>query len=73
MGSQGPGRFGSGRDAPRQGNTAEADRFDGLAKLALRRQISFEEQVRTFDTQIAPQTEFVDKLKDGLNKLRVEA
>ena len=55
-----------------QGNTAEADRFDQLAKLALRRQISFEEQVKTFDTQIAQQTELVDKLKDGLNKLRVK-
>ncbi len=54
------------------GNTAEADRFDGLAKLALRRQISFEEQIKTFDTQIAQQTELVDKLKDGLNKLRVK-
>jgi phage shock protein A len=54
------------------GNTVEADRFDGLAKLALRRQISFEEQVRTFDTQIAQQTELVGKLKDGLNKLRVK-
>ena len=54
------------------GNTSEADRFDGLAKLALRRQISFEEQVKTFDTQIAQQTELVDKLKDGLNKLRVK-
>jgi phage shock protein A len=54
------------------GNAAEADRFDGLAKLALRRQISFEEQVRTFDTQIAQQTGLVDKLKDGLNKLRVK-
>src|SRR5829696_1515802 len=39
-----------------EGNTAEADRFDGLAKLALRRELSFEEQVRTFDTQIAQQT-----------------
>jgi phage shock protein A len=55
-----------------EGNAAEADRFDGLAKLALRRQISFEEQVRTFDTQIAQQTELTDKLKDGLNKLRVK-
>jgi phage shock protein A len=55
-----------------QGNTAEADRFDELAKLALRRQISFEEQVRTFDIQIAQQTELTDKLKDGLNKLRVK-
>ena len=55
-----------------QGNTAEADRFDGLAKLALRRQISFDEQVRTFDTQIAQQTELTNQLKDGLNKLRVK-
>ena len=53
------------------GNTAEADRFDGLAKIALRRQISFEEQTRTFSSQIAQQTELTDKLKDGLNKLRV--
>ena len=44
-----------------------------LAKIALRRQICFEEQVRTFDTQIAQQTELTDKLKDGLNKLRAQA
>ncbi len=55
-----------------QGNTAEADRFDSLAKLALRRQISFDEQVHTFDAQIAQQTELTDKLKDGLNRLRVK-
>ncbi len=55
-----------------QGNVAEADRFDGLAKLALRRQISFDEQIRTFDAQISQQTELTDKLKDGLNKLRVK-
>src|SRR6266496_5634392 len=54
------------------GNASEADRFDGLAKLALRRQISFEEQIRTFDTQIAQQTDLSAKLKDGLNKLRVK-
>ena len=52
------------------GNASEADRFDGLAKIAIGRQLSFEEQVRTFDTQIAQQTELTDKLKDGLNKLR---
>ena len=55
-----------------QGNTADAARFDDLAKLALRRQISFEDQVRTFDTQIAQQTELTNKLKDGLNKLRTK-
>jgi phage shock protein A len=53
------------------GSTAEADRFDGLAKLALRRQLSLEQQVATFDVQITQQTELTDKLKDGLNKLRV--
>jgi len=53
------------------GNIAEADRFDELAKLALRRQLSFEEQVKTFTEQIAQQTEFTNKLKDGLNKLRL--
>ena len=54
------------------GNTAEADRFDELAKVALRKQISFEEQVKTFEVQIAQQTELTDKLKDGLNKLRTK-
>ena len=55
-----------------EGNTREADRFDELAKLAIGRQISFEAQIKTFDTQIAQQTELTDKLKDGLNKLRVK-
>ena len=55
-----------------QGKTADADRFDELAKIALRRQISFEEQLRTFERQITQQTELTDKLKDGLNKLRVK-
>jgi phage shock protein A len=54
------------------GNASEADHFDELAKIAIRRQISFENQVKTFDTQIAQQTELTDKLKDGLNKLRVK-
>src|SRR5262245_4237333 len=55
-----------------EGNAAEADRFDGLAKIAIGRQLSLEEQVRTFDIQIAQQTELTDKLKEGLNKLRVK-
>ncbi len=53
------------------GNTADADKFDNLAKLALGRQISFENQVKTFQTQIDQQTTLVDQLKDGLNKMRV--
>jgi phage shock protein A len=54
------------------GSAAEADRFDELAKIAIRRQISFEAQVQTFETQIAQQTDLTDRLKDGLNKLRAK-
>jgi phage shock protein A len=53
------------------GNTADADKFDNLAKLALGRQISFENQVKTFQTQIDQQSVLVDQLKDGLNKMRI--
>lgn len=52
------------------GNTTEADRFDELAKIALRRQIGFEEQSKTLGSQASQQTELAEKLKDGLNKLR---
>jgi phage shock protein A len=54
------------------GDAAEADRFDELAKIAIRRQISFENQVATFETQIQQQTQLTDQLKDGLNKLRLK-
>jgi len=53
-------------------NAAEADRFDELAKIALRRQLSFEGQATTLETQVTAQTELAAKLKDGLNKLRVK-
>ena len=59
-------------DGRGQGNTAEADRFEELAKIAIRRQISFENQIKTFETQITQQTELTEKLKDGLNKLRAK-
>jgi phage shock protein A len=59
-----------GDDLRAAGNTAEADRFDDLAKIALRRQLGYESQAKTLETQAAQQTELVAKLKDGLNKLR---
>ncbi len=55
-----------------EGNATEADRFDDLAKIALRRQVSFEGQATTLETQVTGQTELAAKLKDGLNKLRVK-
>jgi phage shock protein A len=55
-----------------QGNAAEADRFDELAKIAIRRQLSLDEQVKTFQTQIDQQTQLVNQLKDGLLKLQAK-
>ncbi len=53
-----------------EGKAADADRFDELAKVALKRQIGFEEQVKSLETQVASQTELVEKLKNGLNVMR---
>lgn len=52
------------------GNTADADKFDNLAKVALQRQISSEQEAKTAEPQIAAQTEIVDKLKTGLNTMK---
>jgi phage shock protein A len=52
------------------GNTADADKFDNLAKVALQRQISSEQEAKTAEPQIASQTEIVDKLKAGLNGMK---
>ncbi|WP_179558999.1 PspA/IM30 family protein [Microbacterium sp. AK009] len=53
-----------------QGNTVDADKFDNLAKIALQRQISEENEARAIAPTIATQTEVVDKLKDGLNGMK---
>ncbi len=55
-----------------ENNATEADRFDDLARIALGREMNYEEQAKTLETQAAGQTELADKLKDGLNKLRVK-
>jgi len=52
------------------GNAADADRFDSLAKIAIKRQIGYEEQVKAFGPQIEQQTALVSQLKDGLNVMR---
>jgi phage shock protein A len=54
------------------GQSTEAGRFDELAKIALRRQISYEEQARTLGAQVGQQREFTEKLKQGLDKLRLK-
>lgn len=52
------------------GNTADADKFDNLAKIALQRQISSENEAKAAAPTIASQTEVVDKLKSGLNGMK---
>ncbi|QRZ61033.1 PspA/IM30 family protein [Rothia sp. ZJ932] len=52
------------------GDTANADKFDNLAKIALGRQMQAENEAKAVEPQIASQTEVVEKLKDGLNKMR---
>ncbi len=54
------------------GNPADADKFDNLARIALKRQISYEDQVKTFTPQIEQQTALVDQLKTGLNQMRAK-
>ena len=53
-----------------EGNTADADKFDNLAKVALQRQMQSENEARAAEPQIAAQTEIVDKLKTGLNTMK---
>jgi phage shock protein A len=48
------------------GQAAEADKFDTLAKSALQRQMSEENQARSLGPAIEAQRATVDKLKDGL-------
>ena len=52
------------------GNTTDADKFDNLAKIALQRQISEENEARAIAPTIATQNEVVDKLKEGLNGMK---
>ena len=50
----------------------EADRFDDLAKIALRRQISYEQQSQSLTNQVMQQRALTEQLKTGLYKLRAK-
>ncbi|MBD0707503.1 MULTISPECIES: PspA/IM30 family protein [unclassified Streptomyces] len=54
------------------GQTAEADRFDNLAKVALGRQLQSEKEARTAEPTIAAQGEVVAKLRTGLDQMRAK-
>lgn len=52
------------------GDTANADKFDNLAKVALGRQMQAEKESSALEPQIESQTQAVEQLKDGLSKMR---
>jgi phage shock protein A len=52
------------------GDTAEADKFDNLAKVALGKQMESENQVKTAQATIDSQQEVTDKLKTGLDQMK---
>lgn len=52
------------------GDTANADKFDNLAKVALGRQMQAEKEAQSIKPQIDSQTQVVEQLKDGLTKMR---
>ncbi|MFE6226579.1 MULTISPECIES: PspA/IM30 family protein [unclassified Streptomyces] len=54
------------------GRTEEADRFDGLAKVALGRQLQSEKEARTAEPTIAAQTEVVSRLTSGLDRMKAK-
>ncbi|NMR20297.1 PspA/IM30 family protein [Cellulomonas fimi] len=53
-----------------EGNTADADKFDNLAKVALSKQIGFEQEAKDAEPIIASQNETVEKLKSGLANMK---
>ncbi|MFD9946139.1 PspA/IM30 family protein [Nonomuraea sp. NPDC059023] len=52
------------------GQRTEGDKFDELAKVALGRQMSAEQEAKAAEPGIAAQREVVDKLKAGLQQMR---
>lgn len=52
------------------GDSADADRFEKLARVALTKQISAENEARAAEPMISAQNEVVAKLKDGLIQMR---
>jgi phage shock protein A len=52
------------------GNAAEADKFDNLAKVALGKQMTSENEVKTAQATIDSQRDVTDKLKTGLDQMK---
>ncbi|MCC6855174.1 MAG: PspA/IM30 family protein [Microbacteriaceae bacterium] len=54
------------------GNSTDADKFDNLAKVALGKQVSSENEAKAVEPTIASQTTVVEQLKSGLDGMRAK-
>lgn len=52
------------------GNTADADKFDNLAKVALGKQLSAESEAKAVEPTITSQNDIVNQLKSGLEAMK---
>lgn len=55
-----------------EGNAADADKFDNLAKVALGKQLASENQARAAQPTIQSQTAVVEQLKSGLEGMKMK-
>ena len=53
-----------------EGNAADADKFDNLAKVALGKQLQAETEGKAVEPTIANQNQVVDQLKSGLEAMK---
>lgn len=71
-GSKAPAASNKADEFRAAGDTANADKFDNLAKIALGKQMQAEREAKAAEPQIASQTQVVEQLKDGLTKMRAK-
>lgn len=57
-------------DQMRASSPAEADKFDNLARIAIGKQIAYENDVTNFAPMISEQTQVTDQLKQGITQMR---
>ncbi|MEU7819872.1 PspA/IM30 family protein [Catellatospora sp. NPDC049111] len=57
-------------DQVRSSNAADADKFDNLARIAIGKQIAYENDVKSFGPMIAEQTQVTEQLKQGVTQMR---
>lgn len=59
-------------EARQSGDTAKAERLDNLARLALGKQIDFEQQVKSQEPLLVSQKEMAEQLKAGLAGMKTK-